>query len=156
MIRAVALRVCLLVAGAVPALAQTHPSSHPQGYPHGAGHMAVDSATHAALHALLHGSWTGTLTSAQGVSTGIDMSVARDSTGQGRVTMTTARPSRSGAASDFLMDGDKLQWTQDLSGATCKATAVVATSGPSARETITGKMACDAEESTFTLHKLTR
>jgi hypothetical protein len=53
------------------------------------------------------------------------------------------------------MSGDKLQWTQDLAGTSCKATAVVSTATSLAPETIKGKMACEDRQMTFSLRKKT-
>jgi hypothetical protein len=155
MIRGLALTVSLLVAGAGPALAQTHTRPHGQGYPHGPGHVRPDSATHAAMHAALHGSWTGTLSSHRGDSSGLSLSVAHDSARKVLLTMRTDRPIHVGVGSDFMMHGDKLHWTQDLSGKSCKATAVLTTATPRAPEAIRGELACEDGEITFTLHKTT-
>jgi hypothetical protein len=155
MIRGLALTVSMLLVVTVPALAQTHSGSHARGYPHGPGHVRPDSATHAAMHALLHGSWSGTLSSQHGVSSGLDMSVTHDSLRKVTLTMRTDRPIRAGAASDFAMNGDKLQWTQDLSGRSCKATAVLTTATAPAYETMSGKMACEDGEMTFLVRKKT-
>jgi hypothetical protein len=69
--------------------------------------------------------------------------------------MSTDRPTQVGTASDFTMTGDKLSWTQDLSGASCKATAVVTSAKPLGSEVMKGSMACKHGEITFTLHKQT-
>jgi len=162
MIRGLALTASFLLAGAMPALAQTH--SHGPGHvrpgagqhqPHGPGHVRPDSGQHAAMHALLHGSWTGTFRSAHGLSSGLDMSVAHDSAHKMALRMSTDQPLRAGAASNFVMDGAKLIWTQDLSGKSCKATAVLTAATPLAPETMEGKMACEHGESSFTLRKKT-
>lgn len=154
MIRGLALTAALVLAGAVPAFAQTHARPHGQGHPHGPGHVRPDSATHAAMHARLYGSWTGTFRSLQGDSSAIDMSVAHDSLQKLILTMSTDRPIRAGAASGFVMNGDKLQWTQDLSGVSCKATAVLSAATSHVPE-MHGKMACEDSEITFSLHKKT-
>ena len=116
MIRGLALTASFLLAGAVPALAQTHSHSHTGTYSHPPGHIRPDSGQHAAMHALLHGSWQGTLSSAQGVSSGLHLSVAHDSLRNVTLRMSTDQPLRAGAASNVMIDGAKLHWTQNLSG----------------------------------------
>ena len=155
MIRGLSLVVSLLLAGAAPALGQAHPSSHPRGYPHGPGHIPPDSATHAAMHALLHGTWTGMLTSSQGVPSEIDMKVMHDSLRKLTVMMRPGGTTKAGVASDVVVDGDTLQWAQNLSGKSCKVAAVLMPATSSAAESIKGRMACEGVESTFTLHKKT-
>ena len=154
MIRGLALTVSFLLAGAVSAAAQAHPRSHPQTYPHdSSAHLPLDSAQHAALHALLHGSWEGTLSSPHGVSAGLHMSVLHDSLRNMILRMSTDQPIRAGAATDFTLKGDTVQWTQDLSGRPCKASAVVSAATPLVPELMKGKMACGDREIVFTLHK---
>jgi hypothetical protein len=153
MIRGLAVTVSLLLAGTAPALAQTHTRSHGQAHPHGPGHVRPDSATHAAMHARLHGSWTGTFKSHQGDSSAMDISVAHDSLRKVTLRVSTDRPTQTGTVSDFVMNGDKLSWTQELSGASCKATAVLSSATPLATEMMKGRMACEHGEITFTLHK---
>jgi hypothetical protein len=155
MIRGLALTASFLLVGAVPALAQTHTRPHGQGHPHGPGHVRPDSATHAAMHARLHGSWTGTLTQHQGDSSLVHMSVAHDSLRNVTLRISTNKPTQVGTARDFVMTGDKLSWTQDLSGASCKATAVVTSATPLGSEVMKGTMACEHGEIAFTLHKET-
>jgi hypothetical protein len=147
--RGFALTVSLLLAGALPALAQ-HPG-HPAGAPHDPNHMAMDSASHAALHALIHGTWTGTLQTAHGTS-GIELSVLHDSLMKEAMRMTFDRPARSGLASNLSVRGDTLRWTQDLSGTACAASAVVNAAMP---DQLSGRMICGSDEATFTLHKKT-
>ena len=153
MIRGFALASSFILLGAAPALAQTHSRPHPQTHPHGPGHTRPDSAAHAAMHAMLHGNWTGTFWSAQGDSSAMHISVALDNLLQVVLRMSTDQPRRMGDASDFAMNGDELHWTQDLSGASCKATAVVTPAVTSVSQTMKGKMACEHDEITFTLHK---
>jgi len=153
MIRGLALTVSFLLASAVPGLAQTHPRPHPGTHPHGPGHIRPDSAQHAAMHARLHGSWTGMFSSPHGVSSGLDLSVAHDSLRQVTLKLSTDQPSLAGAASNFVIHGDTLQWTQELSGTSCKATAVLSAATPLVAERMKGKMACEDREITFTLHK---
>ena len=152
MLRGLALILSLLVAGAAPAVGQAHPP-HAPGHSHGQGHNPMDSATHAALHALLQGSWTGTLTSARGISSGMEMSVAHDSARKAIVTMHTAQPIRAGLASDFVVGGDRLRWTQELSDMKCEATAMLKAATPHDPPTMNGKMLCGDGELRFALHK---
>ena len=153
MIRRFALTASFLLAGAVPAFAQTHPPSHAQAHPHGPGHMRPDSAHHTAMHARLHGTWKGTLSSTQGGSSGLYLSVALDSLRKLTFRMSTDQPDLLGGASNFVIAGDKLQWTQDLSGTSCQATAVLSAATPQVPETMEGTIACDNRESTFTMRK---
>lgn len=156
MIRSLALTASLLLAGAAPALAQAHAPSHVRSHSHDqSGHVPLDPAQHAAMHALLLGSWQGTFKSAQGVSSGMDLSVAHDSVRTLTLKMTTDRPLRAGAASNFVMNGDNLYWTQDLSGTSCKVTAVLSAATTLVPEMMTGSMACEDGEVTFTLRKAT-
>jgi hypothetical protein len=153
MIRSVALTVSLFVAA--PAVAQVqHPQTHPQGRPHDpSGHMPMDPAQHAAMHALLHGEWKGTSSSAEGVSGKLALAVASDKHGNVTLKMKADQPIRVGAASNFAIDGNKLQWTQDVSGKPCKTSALLSAATPHAPETMTGSMACEHGEIAFTLQK---
>jgi hypothetical protein len=155
MIRPIALTACLALAAATPALAQTHPGSHEGVYPHGPGHVRPDDATHDLMHALLHGSWTGTLSTQQGVSSALHMSISHDSRRKVILTMRAEQPIQVGAATNLIVNGDKLQWTQALGGASCKATGVLSAHTPSAADAIKGKMLCDDGELTFLLRKKT-
>lgn len=152
MLRGLALILLLLVAGAAPAVGQAHPP-HAPGHAHRPGHIPMDSATHAALHALLHGSWTGTLTSTGGISSGMEMSVAQDTLQKAMVTMHTGQPLRAGATSDFVVERDKVRWTQELSDMKCEATALLKAATPHEPPTMNGKLLCGDGELRFTLHK---
>ena len=153
MVRGLALTASLLLA-AVPVHAQTHAGSHDRSHPHDQpGHGPVDPAVHAALHALMHGSWTGTTTSAQGTSSGLTLTVAPDGPRSMTLRMSLDRPARSGSARDLVVRGDTLRWTQELSGAACKATAIVSPATAAARETMRGTMACEHDALDFTLQK---
>lgn len=107
------------------------------------------------MHALLLGSWKGTFSSSQGGSIGLDMSVAHDSARKVTLRMSTDQPNRAGAASNIMLDGAKLHWTQDVSGTSCKATAILSAATPLVPDTMEGKMACEEGEITFTLRKQT-
>lgn len=154
MIRSLALMVSLGLAGATPALAQTHLQSHAQGRPHGqSGHTPLDPAQHAAMHALFHGSWTGTSTSIEGVPTKLDLAVATDKQGKVALKMNADQSGRVGAASNVAFEGNSLQWVQTVSGTACKATAVVSAATPLVPETMKGTMTCERGEITFALQK---
>lgn len=154
MIRSLALTVSFFLAGAAPALTQTHPQSHPQGRPHDqSSHTPLDPALHAAMHARLLGSWTGTLSSPAGVSKRLDLTVANDKRGTMTLKLKTDLPFRSGTASNIAMDGDGLHWMQNLSGASCKVTAVLSAGTAHSSDVMKGMMACEHEELTFALHK---
>ena len=152
MLRSLALTASLLAIVAVPALSQTHSGSHAQR-PHGPGHVRPDSATHAAMHALFHGSWTGTLTSSRGASSGMELSVARDSVRGVTLTVNTDWAKRGFASGLALGDDKQLRWTQDLSGTKCKAHAALSAATKTTREALNGKLSCDGVESSFTLHR---
>ena len=159
MIRHITLTAALMLVTAAPALAQTHSGSHDRSRVHGPGHLRPDSATHAAMHAAmhaaLHGNWTGALSS-RGVSKGMLLSVAQDSLKQVKLTVSTDEPKRSGAATDLVIGSDgQLRWTQELSGARCKANAILSAATAASPEALSGKMSCDGSESTFVLHKKT-
>lgn len=154
MIRGLALTASFLLAGAVPAFSQSHPRPHTRP-PHGPGHTPLDSAQHAAMHARLHGSWKGTLSSHSGVASALMLSVARDSLRKVTFMLSTDQPTQAGTATDFVMDGDKLQWMQRLAGTSCKATAVLSAATAAVPAKLEGKLACENGESTFTLLKTT-
>ena len=155
MIRRLALTASCLLAGALPAFGQTHHSGAPTHPRHAPGHERPDSAHHAAMHALLTGRWTGTVTSAQGITSNLALAVAHDSL-QG-MTLTTDTGERIPAAksSNVALDGTRLQWTQDLSGASCKATAILSPATQLDREAVKGKMTCPDGDRTFVLRKTT-
>ena len=152
MLRTLALTLSLFLASAAPALAQAHPP-HAPGHPHGPEHMPVDSATHAALHALLHGNWMGTLTSARGISSRMEMSVAHDSLRQAILTIRADQALRAGATSDVVIDGNSLRWTQTLSDTRCEATATLKAATPRDPATMNGRMLCGEGKLTFALRK---
>jgi hypothetical protein len=149
MIRGFALTVPLLLAGAVAAPAQSHPQHYPGMHP------PIDSAQHAALHALMHGSWQGSFSSPHGPGA-LDLAILHDSLMKTMQFKLSAEHLTIGAATDFALKGDTLQWTQDLSGAPCKASAVVSAATPTAPDTMQGTIACEQGEVSFTLRKKTR
>ena len=151
MIRSLAMTVSLCLAGAAPALAQTHPPDHVR--PHGPGHHSVDPSEYAALHALLHGNWAGTSSSPEAVSGKLALAVARDKRGILTLKMKADQPIRVGASSGVAVEGNTLHWTQVVSGAPCKVSAVLSGSTPQAPDTMKGSMACRDREITFALQK---
>jgi hypothetical protein len=153
MIRSLALTASFCLSVSAPALAQTHPPTHAQGHPHDAtGHGHIDPGHHAAMHALL-GSWTGTSNVPREVSRKLGLDVATDKLGNVTLEMKADRPIGVGAASSIAVDGNTLHWTQDVSGAACKATAVLSAATPLVPEKLKGSMACEHGEITFALQK---
>lgn len=155
MTRALALTAALLLAGATSALAQTHHSGAPTHPRHAPGHERPDSAHHAAMHALLTGRWSGTVTSAQGITSSLTLALAHDSLQGMTLTTDTGERIPTAKISNIAMEGTRLQWTQDLSGASCKATAILRPATQLDRETVTGKMTCADGDRTFVLRKTT-
>ena len=138
----------------LPALAQTHPPDHAQGRPHGsAGHHSLEPSEHAAMHALLLGNWTGTSSAPEAVSRKLALVVARDKRGNVTLKMKADRSSRVGASSGVAVEGNTLQWTQVVSGAPCKASAVLSAATPHGPETMNGSMACESGDISFALQK---
>src|SRR6266545_4186132 len=101
MIRSLALIVSFCLAGAAPALSQTHPPEHGQGrHQHDAsGHSPVDPSEHAAMHGVLLGEWTGTSSSLEGVSRKLALAVASDKRGNVKLKMKADQPIQLGASS---------------------------------------------------------
>jgi hypothetical protein len=155
MTRGLVLTAALLLAGTSPAFAQVHPPSHvrPPG-PHHGDHTPLDSAAHAAMHALLHGSWTGTLTQ-KGASSRFALTVGQDSLRKVTFAIQAAEPLRIGAATDLAMAGDRLEWTQSVSGRPCRATAVLSGATPGSPEAMKGTLACPQGDLTFAVRKKT-
>jgi len=154
MIRSLALIVSFCLARAAPALSQTHPPEHGQGRQHDAsGHSPVDPSEHEAMHGVLLGKWTGTSSSLEGVSRKLDLAVASDKRGNVKLKMKADQPIQLGASSSVVSEGNTLQWTQIVSGAPCKATAVVSAATPVAPETKKGSRACQNGELTFARQK---
>lgn len=155
MTRTLALTAALLLAGATPAVAQTHHSGAHAHPPHGPGHERPDHADHAAMHALLTGRWSGTVTSAQGVASNLALAVAHDSVQGVMLTTDTGKRIPASKISNLRIEGTRLQWTQDVSGESCKATAVLSPATRLERETVKGKMTCADGDRTFVLRKTT-
>lgn len=152
--RSLALTVSFCLAGAAPALAQTHPPDHAQGRPHDAsGHNPIDPSDHDAMHGVLVGNWTGTSSSLEGVARKLDLTVAGDKRGNVKLKMKAEQPIRIGESSSVALEGNTLHWTQLVSGAPCRATAVVSAATPPFPETMRGRMACENREITFALQK---
>ncbi|HYT69139.1 MAG TPA: hypothetical protein VEL51_22140 [Vicinamibacterales bacterium] len=154
MIRSLGLTVCVLLAGAILALSQTHPPEHAQSRTHDhSGHIALDPAQHAAIHARLLGNWTGTSSFPGAVSRKLDLAVGHDKLGNVTLEMTAEPTVRVGAASKVAIDGGTLHWTQAVAGSECQATAVVKAPTALRPETLKGTMACEQGEVTFALRK---
>jgi hypothetical protein len=155
MVRRLAVLVSFFAAGFTPVLAQTqaHPP-HPPGKPHHpADHAPLDPALHAAMHARLHGSWFGTLSAIGSDAAKMQVSIANDRHGNLTVKMNVDRQMKAGLASDVSLDAHGLHWTQPLSGASCKATAVLDAATHHLPPTMRGTMACEHGEVAFALHK---
>jgi hypothetical protein len=145
------LTVSLLVVGSVPAFAQ-HPAQHPQGPPHDrSSHPPMDPQQHALMHGLVLGTWTGMVTSPDGSSTKLGVAVMNGK--HGELTLKAASPLKDiGSASDVVLDGHTLRWTQGLSGMSCKAFATV-TEAATQAAAMKGTMACPERELAFALTK---
>jgi hypothetical protein len=83
------------------------------------------------------------------------LAVAYDSARRVTLRMSPDQPIRAGAASNLVMDGPTLRWTQDWSGAACQARAVLTPATPLVPETMEGTLACEHGEMTFILRKKT-
>ena len=149
MSRRFAFTVALALWSAAPAMAQSHPTAHSGPRQHGSGHVRPDSATHAAMHALLHGTWTGTLTAAHG-SKALNLTFADDSM---PLVFHADQSAQFGRSADFRVKGQELQWTQEVAGAPCKASAVVTAATPQSPESFKGKMECADGARSFVLHR---
>lgn len=154
MIRSLALTASFCLSVGAPALAQ-HPANHAQGRPHDpAGHhYPMDAKQHDAMHKLVHGRWIGASSFPGEMSPKLDVAVATDKAGKLTLKMKTNEPIRVGAASKIALEGNTLQWIQEVSGAPCKATAVVTPATAQASETMKGSIACEQGEITFALQK---
>lgn len=152
-----------MLAMSAPAFAQATPPHPPHIRPHlpGQPHHPLDSAQHAALHALLHGLWSGHMNH-HGVSSGFDVTIAHDSAKNVMLNMHAAQSIRLGAASNFALNGEKLEWTQDVAGKSCKAAAALHSdparahnAAPSTPQTpeLNGTFSCADGEIRFTLRK---
>jgi hypothetical protein len=107
------------------------------------------------MHAMLTGTWRGTLTTSEGTSNALELAVAHDSVRGMTLWMGTGQSVPATTISNLAVDGTKLQWTQDLSGASCKATAVMSQATALEREMMKGKMTCADGEIAFVLRKTT-
>jgi hypothetical protein len=84
----------------------------------------------------------------------MQMAVAHDSLLKLLLTINGAKRTGGATASDFMIQGDTLHWTQALSGATCRATAVLTAATPAVPE-MNGRMVCPDSAVTFSLRKKT-
>lgn len=146
MIRPLAFGFVLALCAATQGAAQVN---HPP-FAHPPGHVPPDSATHAMLHALMHGSWSGIVSTPH--SDG--RTLTQDGTAQ-RQMMFVLRAGEIGerSASDFVLRGDTLQWTQQVKDKTCTATALLNAAARQTPETIAGTMVCDHDNLPFKLQK---
>ena len=148
--RIAALIVSFVLVSNVPALAQSHPQ-HP-GRPHGPDHVRPTSLTHEQVHGLL-GNWHGTSRSAGHDAQKLHLAVSADKDGNVTFKMNAAAAIRIGAARDLAIEGDTLQWTQDVSGMPCKARAILSPATATLGETMKGAMTCQQGEIAFELQK---
>jgi hypothetical protein len=146
--------VGLTFALVAPAAAQGHHGQHPPRT-HGPDHVRPDSASHAAIHALLHGSWEGTFHRANETPKELHMMVARDSAHGTSLVLKSAGLKDAGPARGIVFAAGNIQWTQQVRGATCTATARVDSTAKTNRS-INGKLACPTEEIAFTLRRQTQ
>jgi hypothetical protein len=146
MLRRLALSASLLLAFALSAPAQIQ---H-----HTVTHQPPDSAHHAVLHALMSGLWSGSFGSPHGDSSGMSITLAHDDTLR-RMSFTLAidPPFVAGPSTDLSISALRLRWTQDLSGNSCEATAVVTPATSDAPDTMKGRITCEHGALDFTLYK---
>ena len=145
-----ALIVSFFLVGSVSALAQSHPQ-HP-GRPHGPDHVRPTSLTHEQVHGLL-GNWHGTSSSAGHDAQKLHLAVSADKEGKVTFKMNASPVIGIGAARDLAMEGNTIQWTQDVSGTPCKARAVLTPATATLTETMKGAMTCQQGEIAFELQK---
>ena len=147
MIRPLAFGFVLALCAATQGAAQQHPP-----FAHPPGHVPPDSATHAMLHALMHGSWSGIVTAPHADG----RTLTQDVKAQDQATFAL-RVGEAGdhSASDFVLRGDTLQWTQQVKDKTCMATAVLNAAARQTPETIAGTLVCDHDNLPFKLQKKT-
>lgn len=93
------------------------------------------------------------MSSPEGVSGKLHLAVTGDKLGKMTVKVRTDQTVRAGPASHVAIDGDGFHWTQDVSGASCKATASLSAATPHVPATMKGTMACKHGELAFALHK---
>ena len=144
--------IVLSLSTAPVAVAQVHPGQHDRNRPHGPGHAPYDSATHARLHSLLSGGWEGTFHRPNDTTHALFMRVSHDSAHGVSLAMKSDKLKGAGPARGLMFAAGVVQWTQDVSGVPCKASARVDTTTKTTR-TMTGKLACPKEEIAFTLRK---
>jgi hypothetical protein len=94
-------------------------------------------------------------TSSQGVISSLDMTVAHDSVHGVIVKMGPDVTALTPKISNVAIVGTRLQWTQDVSGRSCKANALLTAATATNPATITGTMACEDGTMTFALRKTT-
>ncbi len=143
------LTATLVLVGSMTLLAQSHDRTHPQSQPHGP-HDAIDPQLHAAMHSLF-GTWTGTLRTATGPEI-MHLVAANDP--DGRLTLTfTSNSAHFGPASDVVLKGNAIRWTQALADGSCRANASLAAAKKPSPETLKGSLTCASTRVPFTLEK---
>ena len=87
------------------------------------------------------------------IPTLLDLAAMNDRHGALTLKMASSRSKELGGASDVVLDGHTLRWTQALSGKSCKASAVVTAETAQTAEMIKGTVACPEREVAFALEK---
>ncbi|MEX2272586.1 MAG: hypothetical protein WD690_14030 [Vicinamibacterales bacterium] len=151
-ISAAVMTLCFVAAA--PVLAQ-HQRPHPHGQPHDRSHHGpIDPAVHAAMHALVAGNWHGTIHDDGEQARQLDLAVTREKNGSFTLKATAENPLRAGSATDVSIEAGTIEWTQNLSAGSCKATAVVSAPSGKTAASMTGVMACDGKRLSFALEKM--
>ena len=107
------------------------------------------------MHAALHGAWTGSLRSLHGDAGKLDVSIGRDSLLKVTLVMRADGSRQVIMATDVVLKGNEIHWTQDLAGTSCKATAVRTARAKVVPESIIGKLICSGTQWSFSLRKQT-
>jgi len=98
----------------------------------------------------MHGSWSGIVEATHSDGRTLTQDVkAHDQ------TMFVFRAAEAGErnASDFVLRGDTLQWTQQVKDKTCMATAVLNAAALQNPEALAGTLVCDHDNLPFKLQK---
>ena len=99
------------------------------------------------------GTWVGTVTSPEGATSELSLVVAHDSLRGMTLITGTGRGTPVVRITNLSREGARLQWTQELSGASCKADAVLTAATALDRGVVAGKFACTDGLKTFVLRK---
>jgi len=104
------------------------------------------------LHALMHGSWAGMVAAPRSDT----QALSQEGKAQSQM-MFVFRAGEAGErnATDFVLRGDTLQWTQQVKDKTCTATAVLNAAALQNREMLAGTLVCDHDNLPFKLQKKT-